>query len=311
MPVKYFLDNGQKFLVSECLEKGLLSNKYPLAYLIECSSDRKWHGTPSVTQCLNGTRMEYLKILCDYAIDPAGQAFRIVGTRAHKKLEKLAPKQSFSEMKINENDITGTADLLEQQPNGEWWLTDYKTSGSYAVAKALGLVKKKRPAVDENGDPVLYVKSGAWGKAGDQKTEDYWEVDPEAVDMKDWVMQLNMYRIISEKYFDIKIGKLKIFIVVRDGGTIQAKNNGVSENIYYIDVPFLDDEEVETFFKYKRVNLVTHLGLYDATENLKESAPEMCSEEECWNGARCKKYCDVAEFCKAIGDNNHLVDDSI
>jgi len=312
--LKWFISpTGEKLLVSECLEKGLLSNYFTLAYLNACASTREWTGKASTTQLIDGTRLSYLKLLVPYAEDPDESAFKILGTRTHARLEKLTPKKSFTELSIPETEISGIADLLEEQPNGEWWLTDYKTSGTFAVMLALGLVKKKRPAFDESGNPILYVKSGSWGKAGSQKMEDYFEVDESKKDLKTYKLQLNKYRKEIENYFDIKISRLKIFFTVRDGGLESARKYGIDKKTYYIDVPFMDNQDVDVYFNAKNEALLKALeGYNNALEctnsalEYKEKAlfefiPDVCKTDECWGGNRCKK-CYVLEICQKAGN---------
>lgn len=311
--IKWFISpkTKEKVLVSECLEKGTLSDSFPLPYLNICADEREWKGKASTTQLLEGTRRSYLKLLTPYAVNPNDSAFRVIGTKSHTKLEKLTPKKSFAELSIPDIEIPGIADLLEKVKD-EWWLTDYKTSGSYAVMLALGLIKKKRLAFDEIGNPILYQKSGKWGKAGDQKMEDYWEVDENQKDLKNYVLQLNKYRKEIEEYFDIIISKLKIFFIVRDGGLLTAKQRGVEENTYYIDIPFMDNQEVDAYFNAKNEALLTALKNYnDAKEEINpdleykektlfEFIPEQCKPDEAWNGNKCKQ-CEVAEICKKAG----------
>lgn len=307
--LKYFINkDGSKVPVQDVLDKGLFSDRFPMPYLQMCAQEREWKGKCSVTQLLQGTRKAYLTITCDYAIDPEDQAFRILGTRSHAKLEKLTPKESFSELYLSEEDIHGTMDLLEQQPNGEWWLIDYKTSGSYAIGKALGIVKKRRPAFDKDGLPVVYNKSGKWGKAGDQKMEDYYDIDPATADLKDWALQLNKYRTVVEKYFDIKISRLKIFAIVRDGNTMVAKGRGIDQNTYYIDIPFMDDKDVNEYFDTKAEKLIKALAAYEADpkKDFQAHVPSKCTDAENWDGNMCKAYCNVADSCRMIGDNFYL-----
>ena len=42
---------------------------------------------------------------------------------------------------------------LEKQENGEWWLIDHKTAGSFKVAKAIGLVKMEEALLNPDGTP--------------------------------------------------------------------------------------------------------------------------------------------------------------
>lgn len=150
----------------------------PISYLRIAGAVREWKGIPSTTQMLNGTREEYLKITEDYSIIPDKRAFAALGTKTHAALDS-EDNLSFSEERLFDETGSGQMDRLELQENGEWWLIEEKTSGSRKVAQAMGLVKKKRPAFYPSGDPVLYQRSGKGYKAGDQKTETYFELGGE------------------------------------------------------------------------------------------------------------------------------------
>lgn len=313
--IKYFIhpETKEKLLIEDCLQKGLLSDFFPLSYLHACVSHREWEGKPSTTQLLNGTRMEYLKIFVPYSINPKDHAFMILGTRGHSKLEKLTPQGSIAELSIPESEIPGVADLLEQMPNGEWWLIDHKTWGAYSVKKVLGLVKKYRPAFDGDGNPILYQKSGKWGKAGDQKKEVYYVSEEKEKDCGNIKLQLNNYRKNIEKYYGIKVSRLKAFAIVRDGGTQTAKNYGVEEKTYYIDIPFMDNKNVDKYFNAKKQTLLLHTKSYEEStekendKGYKELAlfnymPEMCNDEECWYGKRCQGFCPVSDICAKAGN---------
>lgn len=319
--IRWFLDSaGNKLDIKDCLEKGLLSERFPLAYLNMCANQREWTGKPSTTMLINGTRYTYLQILTDYAVDPASMAFAVLGTRSHGKLENFTPKKSFAELSIPEQEITGIADLLEQQPDGTWWLTDYKTWGSYKASLALGLVKKQRPMLDKNGQRVLYKSSGNNYKKGNPRTETYYQRDESAVDMFEAELQLNRYRVVIEEYFDIPIAKMKVFVIVRDGGTFVAQNRGVTNNVYYIDIKRLPDDEVKEYFEDKKDVLLGAIDGYieesqycqesiDPFDILKRNCPSVCNKQESWDGRRCQGYCGVSEICKNMGDNPYLGDE--
>jgi hypothetical protein len=323
--LKWFLTpEGKKVLVEDALKKGVLSERYPLPYLHKCADERPWKGVASTTQLLNGTRLEYLRILTPYAENPDGNAFRIIGTDAHKKLEDMTPVGSTAEISMTHDEITGIADLVESQPNGDLWLTDYKTWGSYKVGLALGLEKKKVPLLDADGLPVLYKTNGKGYLKGDPRMKDEYVINPLNQDIPDVELQLNRYRMGIEKLYGVKIKKLKVFIVARDGGTHVAKGRGITENTYMVDVKILDDNHVTDYFKHKKAWLLNSINSYftdleacgwskditmdDFTEDrqdfdlLKRYCPFACSPAESWDGRRCEKYCSVYEACKLIGN---------
>ena len=203
------------------------------------------------------------------------------------KLEKVAEKlNALSEEKLDGDD-TGILDLLvpdETIIEEAYALWDYKTSGSFKVAKALGLVAKKVP--DPNG--AVYKTSGKWGKAGDPKLITIFESDPTEVDMWEWEYQSNNYRIKIEDV-GFPISRMFNQITVRDGGTLVAANRGITKNIYKIPIRRLPDKQVKEYFSMKREALLSFLsnGKY----------PPPCNSAESWNGRRCQGFCDVAEFC--------------
>lgn len=171
----------------------------------------------STTQLIKGVRQAYLEIIMPYAIKPMDTAFMLLGTRHHQKLEYSANLLGLVAEKKLDAEISGIIDLLEpdEMKPDFYKLIDYKTSGSYAVARALGR---------KNDDGVA--------------------------DMREWELQLNKYRIELE-LLGIPISRMIIQSCVRDGGTFSARNNGVPEKFVMIPVKKLDDIEVFYYFKDK------------------------------------------------------------
>jgi len=271
----------QLITVDDCLAKCRMGRRcLTLPTLKEITSEREWKGEPSTTQLINGTMMEFLKLTQPYTIDPDDRAFALLGTRHHQKLE--AQSGPLAELALSgDRDII---DLLECE-EGAWTLTDYKTWGSYRVAKALGMVQVgKRP--DPNGE--VYKTSGKWGKAGDVKTVPVFQPSGPK-DMKDTELQLNHYRVMLKDKFNILIDRMQIQITVRDGGLAVATGRGITRNTYMLDVDKLDDGAVTEFFSNKKEQLLRALRLNEWTEP--------CTDWECWDGTRCKGYCDVAVVC--------------
>lgn len=284
--LKYFIcPDKSRVPVSQCLEHcdhRCLS--LPTLQLI--SSVRPWKGKASTTQCLNGTRYSYLQIVKDYAVDPFQSAFALLGTNHHRRLEQVAQKMNvLSEEKLSE-EVTGIMDLLE--PDGdEYILTDYKTWGSFKVALTLGVASRKVP--DPSG--ALYKQDSKYGKKGEPKQIDEFYVDPQKADTFETDMQLNNYRIMLEGCgFPIK--SMRIQATVRDGGTLSAKDRGITQNIIMIPVQRIDDNIVTSYFTAKNKLLI------EALEQKK--LPPPCSPREQWGGRKCKGYCDVSEFCPFI-----------
>ena len=293
--------DGGKAVKEECLAGHCRLGRRcaPVVYLQLVCRERVWKGIPSVTQLLQGTREAYLKITSDFTADPQGATFRVLGTRGHTALD-TDNDLSFTEEHFEGQLIQGTADLLEKQENGEWWLIDHKTAGSFKVAKALGLVKHEEPILNEDGTPAKH-------KNGKPKKNISWVITPESLkerekDIRDWIFQLNAYRIEMEKALGEDISRLFIFAVVRDGGTFSATNRGVTENFYYIPIPMVNNDIVTSYFSMKRQMLLAALD--------NKEPPIECSPEECWNGRKCE-MCEVAEACAKIGRSYKSVEEAI
>jgi hypothetical protein len=146
-----------------------------------------------------------------------------------------------------------------------------------------------------------------------------WKRDPAAANFYTYANQLNKYRVDLKRYKGIEVDELFLFIMVRDANTGNAMSNGVKEKTYYVKVPILPDEEIEKYYSERGAELVSMIeGTISNTSTLTDeererniirSMPKMCDSEECWDGRKCKYYCEVAEFCKQAGDNPYLYDD--
>lgn len=292
-PLKYALcPDGKKTEVTACLNWCPLGDRcLPLPTLHAILWEREWTGTPSTTQLINGTRLEYLKLTCDYGIDPKDRAFALLGTWHHGRLQAIAKKLNvLSEEKL-EGEVTGIFDLLEpdEQTKGEAYiLTDYKTSGSFKVAQWLGLVGHKVP--DPSG--AVYQRNGDGYQKGDPKMVTEWTPDPSKADLWSEELQLNNYRLMVEA-LGFPVSRMRLQVTVRDGGTFVAENRGIMEKMYMIPVKRLEDEHIETYFALKKQTLQAYLSL--------KEIPLPCSARESWAGRRCAGYCDVAEFCSEGG----------
>jgi hypothetical protein len=256
MPLKYFKcknENGELIAVSSCL--GHCDNRcLSLPTLTSIGAVRKWNGTPSTTQLLNPTRLEFLQLTHDFAVDPFNQAFALLGTRHHGKLEAVAKKIEGLEAELKlRGEISGILDLLEPiNGNDLYRLTDYKTYGSYAAAKHIFKGKGSEP------------------------------------DVRKLALQTNNYRVMAD---DVGFHVIELFvqITVRDGGTFSARNNKVTENIYFLPVEILPDNEVREYFSHKKEALLKALET--------NTMPELCEYDERWGSKRCKGYCSVSKFC--------------
>ena len=317
MPLTTYIcpDNG-RISIADCLKEGNCRMKSRCAsrsYLRLVARERKWRGKPSTTQLIKGTMEAFLLLTKDYAITPDSRAFMLHGTKGHAILEgsddehstleyafnryqcracghefdlEYAKKDEYkcpncnSEDIENTQEITGMSDFLEKECN-ILTLGDYKTAGSYKVAKVLGFF------VDEEKTEEVY-KSGK--RKGEHKMRKVLKRDPSKEDRWEWELQENKYRMEFEKRLGRLIDKLKVQCCVRDGNTYIARSRGVFRNVYYFEITRLDDTYVIDYFRRKKEALLQALkqGYWD----------EPCNKKENWDGVKCSAYCPVADYCK-------------
>lgn len=321
--LKWFIDPaGNKVDIQKVLTTNIFQQYYPLSYLRLCAQTRTWTGTPSTTQLIKGSREAYLMLLTPYAIDPQKQAFRVLGVKAHEKLEMDIPIKCFSEVSIPNDEITGITDYLEPDNDGNYILVDYKTWGSNKIARDMGMVKKSRPMVDDKGQPVIYKRDGKYGKKGEQKKEFYYESKFDQYHSIQTELQLNRYRMVFEQYFNVNIKEMRLCIFVRDGNTQAAIRRGFENNIYYVPLKRMYDAVIKEYFERKRKVLLNAVSGYvsafmeknprvaysfcfESDKNdlslLYRYAPSRCNEVENWEGNKCNKYCSVKDMCIDIG----------
>ena len=185
-------------------------------------------------------------------------------------------------------------DSYPNRPNHDFYvLTDYKTFGSYKVAKCLGIVKitKDVPVLDGEGEPIL-LKSGPNKGNPKTKQEHRFEIQSDKVDMLETEIQINRYRILFESS-GFNISRMQIQACVRDGGTYIAKSRGIEKNMYLIPVKRLPDQYVLDYYK----TLSKEIEQADETGYTRK-----CDSWESWDGRRCNGYCDVKQYCDEMGE---------
>lgn len=315
-------DGSREKITEELLERGseLQRKNVPLPYLrLVVSKPREWKGTMGVTSVLNGKRFNYLKYKMQPDFNLDDSAFLALGISSHNMLDENTADKDSSEEWLTDGRVVGRSDLLEVEPGEDKdsnILNDYKVSGSFKVARSVGIVEGPRvPAVDEFGYPILYKRSGKGYKAGDQKMDKSWVIKPETADNWEYEMQLNKYRRMYEKK-GIKISKMRIFFIVRDGGTRIAKSYGVDKKIYLLEIPFLPDEEVDKYYdEYTEEFSAIMEDTKDISGTPEEVVKEtlraginipICNIRENWAGRKCEGYCAYSAACKLFGDNPYL-----
>ena len=298
MITHFICKDGSEIELSKCIAAGGCPFKNrcvtrPMLRLM--ALQRVWKGVMSTTQGLKGTRQAYLELTKDYAVKPDDRMFMLAGTQVHEKLEEHGDETSLAEIDLSDDKGSIRPDLIETE-NGRNILIDYKYCGSYVISMALGLYKEEEPMTDpETGEAVVYKKDGKGGKKGDPRTHLVLKRDASKIDLKDWPLQLNNYRIGVEKYLKIKIHDLQVQATVRDGGTVVAIGRGVMDNSYVIGVPKIKDDVVKKYFADKSKALLSALD----TKKL----PPVCSEKERWHRSdtnqdtKCLRFCSVNKFC--------------
>ena len=283
MPLKWFeCPDGGRIEITDCLTEGGCRMSQRCAarpYLRLSASDRPWTGKPSTTMLIQGTMLAKLKIENDYAASPDDRAFMTHGTQVHSRLQMFDDNCCMQEIPLDGGDtgITGIPDVLQIE-DGKSVLIDYKTSGSFKAAKAIGI------KVDHIPTGVLY-KSGP--RKGISRTRKVMRQEVSEVDRWEWVLQLNWYRMLIEAR-SFPVDEMRVQCIVRDGGTHIAHSRGVFRNIYFFEIPRIPDDRILTYFQKKKADL-----LYA----LEHGWDDPCTATENWGGIRCQRYCDVAQFC--------------
>lgn len=290
MPLTHFkCPDGALIETLDCFAECRMGERCStMPWLVKISEERPWDGTPHVTQLISGTMESFLNITTPYYVDPIGNgpAFMTLGSAVHKYLENSALEIGHpSEFHfITPGVIQGTVDYLEPNPDGTYNMWDYKTWGSYAVAKNMGIVA---------------IKTGK-GKTSNI-TRKY---DPGKVDNFDIAMQMNGYRIELEK-LDIHIRDMFVQAIVRDGNTYTAKSRAITESVSKVPVNRLDDDYVSRYFSLKGEALMRAIETWQRRVELGDefhtmpgdTEPIICSKEENWQEFKCKQYCSVAYAC--------------
>lgn len=299
MPATHFICPDKETIpIDACLSVGgcrMGARCATLPYLRLAGFDREWRGiTPSMAG--TGPRAVYLKAVTPYAIDPNDRAFAALGTGTHDKLSiHKYTHNVLSEQELSDDDMRGIADVLERDEvaidQDLYVLTDYKTWGSYKLAKSLGLIKITHddPILDSDGNPVL-LKSGKNKGKPKTKQRHEFKIDSSKIDMRETILQLNRYRMFFNQYF-FNISCIKVQAIPRDGSTYIAKSRGIDKNIYMIQVPIIPDADVTAYY--------TQLDA-EVAHAFKSQYARICTDWESWDQRRCDGYCEVADACKAM-----------
>ena len=284
--IGFICPDGETTTFKRCLDTCRMSERcMSVATLKMMSDQRPKERPPSTTELLSGTCEAYLKRVKDYYVDPQNLAFAVMGTIHHLHLESQElDDNAIQEEKLEGLDITGILDFYDKDTET---LIDYKNTGSFKASKVLGMTHVMMP--DPSG--ATYKKSGSWGAKGTFKQVKVFERNENLADFGDWLYQVNMYRYLLELKGH-KVKAMKLQMNIRDAGTFTAIARGVDKNIYFINIPVVDNDEIVSYFTAKRDELLKHLN--------SNTTPPKCTNEETWQGKKCEKYCEVRTLCPYI-----------
>ena len=273
--IKYFeCPSGDIIPVKECLE-GKCS--YPCLTLPTrrfASKSRKWDGkTFSVTQLLQPTLHEYLKIMYPEVVSPMSTLQAGLGTAGHALMEGNIGRGEVGEFRMIDKTgrITGQPDLVDLNHH---ILYDMKFVSSYSLAMMLGMKSEG------------YWHEFTRGKRKGQKDWRFHYVKGGEPDYHGYDWQTNMYRLLL-KESGIQIDRIILQVTAKESDSALQKL-GLDRRSYMIEIPIYDDDVV-----YKK--------FYDSYDRLKtaldtKTMPPKC--EETWNNdIRCKRYCSVKKSC--------------
>ena len=298
----FICPNGTKVPFDKCFEH--CTNRcatLPILILIKRNLTKS-NTHISVTQLLKGTRQTYLELTKDYYVPPKDMIFSLFGTAIHNQLELIKENKAKEELKKIKQEIKETLgeDVIDEHgelketfkstPIGKRY---YKTKRElYNEQRFINFSFEERIflTIDNNikitGIPDLYDRknkalydykiSGSYAIASAKETG-----------KKEWTFQLNAYRIALEQN-GYPVESMYIQAITRDGGLYTARQKGI-ENMEIIPVEFISDNIILEFYKEKYKALITAIET--------NQMPPPCSNEESWNGKKCKYYCPVLEYC--------------
>lgn len=294
MPAKWIrCPDGEIIEIEKCLsKKGCRMNERcgTVPFLRLVCFDREFRGiTPSSAG--NGIRYIYLKATTDYTVNPQDRVWAVLGIGTHDKLAmERYTENVLSEEELTDKQMKGIADVLEEDENeeGKYVLSDYKTWGSFKLCKGMGLTKVEREILDKEGNPILKQRGKNKGKP---KTEKIPVIDPVKADLSSEEYQLNAYRIRFEKW-GFPVSRMQLQVMPRDGNTQSARLRGINRNVYILPIKRLEDEAVKSYYEGKK--------MYLQLAFINKWYPK-CTLYERWEGNRCK-FCEVREKCEEMGE---------
>ena len=276
---RYICPDGEEVRIEDCLQGCRLREELECGRCVsrrvlkKISEIREWTGTPTVTQLINGTREEYLKLTREYAVSPQEMMPALFGSAVHAYLEKTDDAKSLSEQRLCDptGSYTGQFDYYDKESST---LYDTKTYGSYKAAQVLGLEKISTP-------------TGEYYRNGREKMKTEYVKGQKH--RREATLQLNAYRLMLEnKGYPVK--QMVLEVLLRDGGTWIAQSRGIKEKALLIPINKISDSRLQKYMKKKRQELLKALE--------EKKLPPPCRGTECWNGRKCQSYCAVRQYCE-------------
>ncbi len=280
----FICPSGQEVPIHQCLLQCQESQRcmfLPTLRAVSNSLQRNLD-KPSITELLTGTREQYLKKTCGYAVNPKQQLYALHGSAVHTLNERHTEGNMLSEERLYSESTSGQLDLYGQiLTNDDGTLGDLKITSSYKLMKALGIYK-----VDVDTGDVY--KTGA--KKGQPKTRKELRFDG-VRHVFEWAFQLNCYRMLLESHgYEVK--SMVIQALCRDSGLRIAAERGITQPLYLIPIHRISNRWLERYIKAKTERLSQALET--------DTIPNLCSNRETWNGRKCESYCPVAKQCQTI-----------
>ena len=272
--IKYFkCPNGDITPVKGCLEGNCPHPCLTLPTRRFASKSRKWDGkTFSVTQLLQPTLHEYLKITCPETVSPMSTLQAGLGTAGHALMEGNIGRGEVGEFRMIDKTrrITGQPDLVDLNHH---ILYDMKFVAAFSLSRMLGMKSEG------------YSHTITRGPRKGQAEYRFRYVEGGEPDYHGYDWQTNMYRLLL-KESGIRIDKIILQVTAKESDTALQKL-GLSRRSYMIEMPIYDDDVV-----YKK--------FYDSYDKLKtaldtKTVQPMC--DDIWGGTRCQRYCSVNEYC--------------
>lgn len=292
--------DGESIEIKECLEECRLKDRcIPRTMLYNAAYERPFQGKLSVTQLANGTLMEFLRATVPYSVKPSDQSWSLIGTNMHSRMEENRGWGDIAELRVEHPLFYGTIDLLtpDEYCDGAYQLLDYKTYGSYKAGKLLGRTVVEVPSGETYRRKT--TKRGVTYYPGQERMMDMYYFDSDMSEQDNEAWQLNTYRVGAQYQYDYTISSLMICVTLRDAGA-HTRRTGFDRNIYMQPIRYIEDDEVLARAEQKQ-NAFAYAMEYGVM-------PEKCSDEETWNGIRCRDFCEVRHFCPYGGERAVLTE---